>query len=89
MVSAARERARVGAIAPVIPHPRRIKVFANEMAFEKWLGANHDMEPEVWIKVHKKSSGLGSVTTAQALDVALCWGWIDGIRKGFDERSFL
>jgi len=89
MVSGARERARVGAIASVIPHPRRIKVFANEMAFEKWLGANHDVEPEVWIKVHKKSSGLASVTTAQALDVALCWGWIDGIRKGFDERSFL
>ena len=47
------------------------------------------MEPEVWVKVHKKSSGLASVTTAEALDVALCWGWIDGIRKGFDERSFL
>ena len=47
------------------------------------------MEPEVWIKVHKRSSGLPSVTPAQALDVALCWGWIDGIRKGFDERSFL
>jgi uncharacterized protein YdeI (YjbR/CyaY-like superfamily) len=74
---------------PVVPHPHRIKVFASEMAFEKWLGAHHDSEPEVWIKVHKKSSGLASVTTAQALDVALCWGWIDGIRKGFDERSFL
>lgn len=47
------------------------------------------MEPEVWIKVHKRSSGLTSVTPAQALDVALCWGWIDGIRKSFDERSFL
>ena len=43
----------------------------------------------MWIKVHKRSSGLASVTTAQALDVALCWGWIDGIRKAFDERSFL
>jgi uncharacterized protein YdeI (YjbR/CyaY-like superfamily) len=59
------------------------------MAFEKWMSAHHDVEPEVWIKVHKRSSGLASVTTAQALDVALCWGWIDGIRKGFDERSFL
>jgi uncharacterized protein YdeI (YjbR/CyaY-like superfamily) len=47
------------------------------------------VEPEVWIKVHKISSGLASVTPAQALDVALCWGWIDGIRKAFDERSFL
>jgi uncharacterized protein YdeI (YjbR/CyaY-like superfamily) len=73
----------------VVPHPRRIKVFASEEAFEKWLGAHHDVEPEVWIKVHKTASGLASVTPAQALDVALCWGWIDGIRKGFDERSFL
>jgi uncharacterized protein YdeI (YjbR/CyaY-like superfamily) len=82
-------RATFAAIAPVVPDPRRIKVFANEAAFETWLGAHHDVEPEVWIKVHKRSSGLASVTTAQALDVALCWGWIDGIRKAFDERSFL
>ena len=41
------------------------------------------------MKVHKKASGLPTVTCAQALDVALCWGWIDGIRKAFDERSFL
>ena len=76
-------------MAPVVPDPRRIKAFASEMAFEKWLRAHHDVEPEVWLKVHKQSSGLASVTPAQALDVALCWGWIDGIRKGFDERSFL
>ena len=76
-------------MAPVIPDPRRIKTFADEAAFETWLAAHHDREPEVWIKVHKKASGLASVTTAQALDVALCWGWIDAIRKGFDERSFL
>jgi uncharacterized protein YdeI (YjbR/CyaY-like superfamily) len=63
--------------------------FANEMAFERWLAAHHDVEPEIWIKIHKLSSGLASVTPAQALDVVLCWGWIDGIRKPFDERSFL
>jgi uncharacterized protein YdeI (YjbR/CyaY-like superfamily) len=50
---------------------------------------NHDREPEIWLKIHKKASGLTTVTPAQALDVALCWGWIDGIRKGFDDRSFL
>ena len=76
-------------MAPVIPDPRRIKTFESEAAFEAWLAAHHDTEPEVWIKLHKKSSGLASVTVAQALDVVLCWGWIDGIRKGFDERSFL
>jgi uncharacterized protein YdeI (YjbR/CyaY-like superfamily) len=43
----------------------------------------------VWLQIYKKASGRPSVTPAEALDVALCWGWIDGIRKGLDERSFL
>jgi uncharacterized protein YdeI (YjbR/CyaY-like superfamily) len=74
---------------PVTPDPKRIRAFRDEAAFEAWMSRNHDREPEVWIKVHKKGSGLPSITTAQALDVALCWGWIDAIRKSFDERSFL
>jgi uncharacterized protein YdeI (YjbR/CyaY-like superfamily) len=73
----------------VLVDPRHVKTFANEAAFDKWMAAHHDRAPEIWIKVHKKASGLRSVTTAQALDVALCWGWIDGLRKAFDERSFL
>jgi uncharacterized protein YdeI (YjbR/CyaY-like superfamily) len=76
-------------MAPVIPDPRRIKAFASEAAFEAWLAAHHDAWPEVWVKIHKKASGLRSVTALQAIDVALCWGWIDGLRKGLDERSFL
>jgi uncharacterized protein YdeI (YjbR/CyaY-like superfamily) len=76
-------------MAAVVPTPRLIKAFASEAAFEAWLAEHHDTEPEVWIKIHKKASGLPSVTPAQALDVVLCWGWIDGLRKGFDERSFL
>jgi uncharacterized protein YdeI (YjbR/CyaY-like superfamily) len=76
-------------MASVVPDPRRIKSFESESEFEAWLAAHHDREPEVWIKIHKKSSGLPSVTPAQALDVVLCWGWIDGLRKGFDEWSFL
>lgn len=50
---------------------------------------HHDTQPELWIKIHKKDSGLRSVSTAEALDVMLCWGWIDGIRKSFDDKSFL
>ena len=53
------------------------------------MRANHAREPEIWLKIHKKGSGLPTVTPAQALDVALSWGWIDAIRKSFDERSFL
>ena len=76
-------------MAPVVPETRRIKTFKSPADFETWLAAHHDTEPEVWIKIHKKSSGLTSVTPAQALDVVLCWGWIDGIRKTFDDKSFL
>lgn len=76
-------------MAPVVPNPKKIRGFANQAAFEKWLSANHDRETELWLKIHKKASGLRTVTYAEALDVALCWGWIDGIRKSFDDTSFL
>lgn len=76
-------------MAAVTPDPNKIRSFRTEKDFEKWLAANHDRETELWLKIHKKDSGLATVTPAQAIDVALCWGWIDGLRKGFDERSFL
>jgi uncharacterized protein YdeI (YjbR/CyaY-like superfamily) len=76
-------------MAPIVPDPGRIKSFRTQAAFETWLSANHDREPELWLRVYKKDSGIPTVTCAQALDVALCWGWIDAIRKSFDERSFL
>jgi len=76
-------------MAPIIPDPKKIKAFRTEAAFERWLGTHHARETELWLKIHKKGSGMPTVTHAQALDVALCWGWIDGIRKSFDERSFL
>jgi uncharacterized protein YdeI (YjbR/CyaY-like superfamily) len=76
-------------MAPMIPNPEKIKSFPTEAAFEAWLAANHAGETELWLKIHKKGSGMPTVTYAQALDVALCWGWIDGIKKSFDEGSFL
>jgi uncharacterized protein YdeI (YjbR/CyaY-like superfamily) len=76
-------------VAPIVPNPKKIKSFRTEAAFATWLAVNHLREMELWLKIHKKDSGLPTVTYAQALDVALCWGWIDGIRKAFDERSFL
>ncbi|MBI3796108.1 MAG: YdeI/OmpD-associated family protein [Deltaproteobacteria bacterium] len=76
-------------MARIIPDAKRIKSFRTEAAFAKWLSANHARESELWLKIHKKDSGMPTITHAQALDVALCWGWIDGIRKGFDDRSFL
>jgi uncharacterized protein YdeI (YjbR/CyaY-like superfamily) len=76
-------------VAPVIPDPKTIKSFRTEAAFERWMRANHSRETQVWVRIYKKGSGVPTITNAQALDVVLCWGWIDGIRKAFDERSFL
>lgn len=76
-------------MAPVIPDPARIRAFPGEAAFERWLRIHHAREQELWLQIHKKASGLPSVTYPQAVDVALCWGWIDGLKKAFDERSFL
>lgn len=76
-------------MAPVIPNPKKIKGFRSAAAFEKWLAANHARETELWLKIHKKDSGLPTVTYAEALDIALCWGWIDGLKKSFDDKSFL
>ncbi|MDQ3214182.1 MAG: YdeI/OmpD-associated family protein [Acidobacteriota bacterium] len=76
-------------MAPVIPNPKKIRAFRTEAAFERWLRANHAREPEVWLRIYKKASGKPTVSCAQALEVVLCWGWIDGIRKGLDDESFL
>ena len=76
-------------MAPVVPDPMTIKAFKSEAAFDAWMRRNHSRETEIWLRIYKKGSGRPSVTHAQALDVALCWGWIDGIRKALDEESFL
>ena len=76
-------------MAPVVPNPKKIRSFRNEAAFEKWLSANHARETEIWLRIYKKDSGVPTVTHPQALDVALCWGWIDGLRKSFDDKAFL
>jgi uncharacterized protein YdeI (YjbR/CyaY-like superfamily) len=76
-------------MAPVVPNPKKIRAFKSQAAFEAWLRANHARETEIWLRIYKKGTGKPTVTQAQALDIALCWGWIDGIRKAFDDESFL
>ena len=76
-------------MAPVVPNPKKIRAFRSEAAFEAWLRANHAGETEIWLRIYKKGARKATVTSAQALDVVLCWGWIDGIRKGLDDESFL
>jgi uncharacterized protein YdeI (YjbR/CyaY-like superfamily) len=76
-------------MAAVIVNPDHVHEFPTEQSFHDWLAVHHDRCDEVWIKVHKVGSGLPSITPKQAIDVVLCWGWIDGIRKSLDAQSFL
>lgn len=76
-------------MAPVQVDPARVREFVDGPSFYDWLSKHHASEPELWIKLHKKASGLPTISPTEAIDAALCWGWIDAIRKGFDEKSFL
>ena len=76
-------------MAPVKVDPAKVREFKDAASFYTWLDKNHDKADEVWIKIHKVNSGLKSITQKEAIDVVLCWGWIDGIVKGFDEKSYL
>ena len=76
-------------MAPVVVDPGRIRSFQNAKALEDWYRKNHDNTDELWLRVYKKGSDVESVSIGEALDAALCWGWIDGIRKSYDEESYL
>jgi uncharacterized protein YdeI (YjbR/CyaY-like superfamily) len=58
-------------------------------AWEAWLEAHHDTAAEAWLRIAKKGADLRSLSIGEALDGALCFGWIDGQRKGLDQVSFL
>lgn len=76
-------------MAPIVVDPKHVREFVDFDAFYNWLAENHATAPEVWIKIHKKGSGLPSINHIAAIDAALCWGWIDAVRKSFDDKSFL
>ncbi len=76
-------------MAPIIVDPPKVREFSDAESFYLWLSKHHATEQELWIKIHKVKSGLPSINAKQAIDVVLCWGWIDAVRKGFDEKSFL
>jgi uncharacterized protein YdeI (YjbR/CyaY-like superfamily) len=63
--------------------------FASQADWESWLDAQHADARGVWIKMAKKATGIPSVTHAEALESALCYGWIDGQRASLDETHFL
>lgn len=63
--------------------------FESKKKFADWLAKNHDKSAGLWLKIAKKATGISTVTYAEALDVALCYGWIDGQKNSFDEQYFL
>ncbi|HEY0025368.1 MAG TPA: YdeI/OmpD-associated family protein [Longimicrobium sp.] len=71
--------------APELP----IILFDDQAAWAEWLDEHHADSPGVWLRLAKKGAPYASVSYAEALDVALCYGWIDSQKKTFDQHSFL
>lgn len=63
--------------------------FSSPSEWELWLEQNHAVSTGIWLQIFKKDSGIASVNYAQALDVALCYGWIDGQLKSIDDLSYM
>lgn len=66
-----------------------IQPFENKKKWADWLAKQHDKSAGLWLKLAKKDSGIASITYEEALDVALCYGWIDGQKKGFNDQYWL
>lgn len=66
-----------------------IRYMRSASAFRSWLEAHHADTTELWVGFHKKDSGKPSITYPEAVDEALCFGWIDGVRKRVDETSYI
>jgi uncharacterized protein YdeI (YjbR/CyaY-like superfamily) len=75
------------------PKPPRAELpvilFTTPADWERWLEENHGASPGVWMRIAKKASGVASVTYDEALDGALCYGWIDGQKKSYDDATWL
>lgn len=66
-----------------------IITFEDAAAWEAWLADNYELQAGVWLKLAKKGSGVPSVTSMEVVEIGLCYGWISGQRKGFDEVYYL
>lgn len=66
-----------------------VLLFVSPPDLEAWLEDNHSGSEGIWLKIAKKGSGVESVSYTEALELALCFGWIDSQKRGFDERHFL
>ena len=64
-------------------------LFKSAKAFETWLKKHHATSDGLWLKIAKRGADEASVTYPEAVEIALCWGWIDGQKKGLDDQHFL
>lgn len=76
-------------MAPVVVRLEALKEFPDFRSFYDWLAKNHDSAEEVWIRIFKKGTGKPTITPVQAIDAVLCWGWIDAIKKSWDDESYV
>jgi len=65
------------------------RYFSSQADFRRWLAAHHATAPELWVGFHKKASGRGGLGYKEAVDEALCFGWIDGLKKRVDADSYM
>lgn len=66
----------------------KLRFFKTPGDFRRWLEKNHATAPELWVGFYRKDSGKPSITWPESVDQALCFGWIDGLRKSVDEESY-
>lgn len=66
-----------------------VKSFATSEKWREWLVTNHQKSSGIWLRLYKKNSGKKTITYAEALDEALCFGWIDGQKKPYDALSYI
>ncbi|MBT0585978.1 YdeI/OmpD-associated family protein [Alteromonas oceanisediminis] len=71
------------------PTTAKIKAFKTSKSLNTWLRNNHDKKEELYVKIYKKSSNVRSVTWNDVVIETLCWGWIDGVKKSYDEHAYL
>ncbi len=77
------------AAKPAIQPDSSPTLFESAKAFETWLKKNHATSDGLWVKIAKRGANESSVTYPEAVEIALCWGWIDGQKKGVDDQHFL
>lgn len=72
-----------------LPESVDVLDFPDAAQWEAWLAAHHEVRSEAWLRIAKRHSGIASATPEEAIEVALCYGWIDGQRRARDDASFL